>query len=88
MTAERELAALYEAVCRKYGPKEGKKAAQDWIEELETMAWPVDGGLPDWRRVTTSLPIALPPESSTTLGVDDGQCGEIQFLRACWHTRR
>jgi hypothetical protein len=53
MTAERELAAFYEAVSRKYGPKEGRKAALDWIEELETMAWPVNGGLPDWRRVTT-----------------------------------
>jgi hypothetical protein len=52
VTAERELAAFYEAVLRRYGPKEGRKAAQDWIEELETMDWPVDGGLPDWRHVT------------------------------------
>jgi hypothetical protein len=52
MTAERELAAFYEAVLRRYGPKEGRKAAQDWIEELETLDWPVDGGLPDWRHVT------------------------------------
>ncbi|MDT7810892.1 MAG: hypothetical protein QOJ51_51 [Acidobacteriaceae bacterium] len=52
MTAEKELAAFYEAVLRRYGPKEGRKAAQDWIEEFETMDWPVDGGLPDCRHVT------------------------------------
>jgi hypothetical protein len=52
VTAERELAAFYEAVLRRYGPKEGMKAAQAWIEELETMDWPVDRGLPDWRHVT------------------------------------
>jgi hypothetical protein len=42
-TAETELAAFYEAA---------KKAAQDWIEELETMDWPADGGLPNWHQVT------------------------------------
>jgi hypothetical protein len=52
MTAERELAAFYYAVFRRYGPKEGRKAAQDWIEEVETMDWPADGALPNWRHVT------------------------------------
>jgi hypothetical protein len=52
MTAERELAAFYEAVFGRYGPKEARKAAQDWIKALETMDWPVDEMLPDWRRVT------------------------------------
>jgi hypothetical protein len=52
MTAERELAAFYETVFRRYGPKEARIAAQDWIEELETMDWPVDGALPHWRHVT------------------------------------
>ena len=51
-TAETELAAFYEAVFRRYGLKEAKKAAQDWIEELETMDWPADRVLPDWRYVT------------------------------------
>ncbi len=32
MTAETELAAFYEAVFRRYGLKEARKAAQDWIE--------------------------------------------------------
>ena len=52
-TAETELAAFYEAVFRRYGLKEARKSAQDWIEELETMDWPVDcGALPNWRLVT------------------------------------
>jgi len=51
-TAERELAAFYEAILRRYGLKEAKKAAQDWIEELETMDWPADGTLANWRHVT------------------------------------
>jgi hypothetical protein len=51
-TAETELAAFYEAVFRRYGPKEARKAAQNWIEELEMMDWPADWALPNWRHVT------------------------------------
>jgi hypothetical protein len=51
-TAETELAAFYEAVFRRYGLKEARKSAQDWIEELETMDWPVDWDLTNWRHVT------------------------------------
>ena len=51
-TAETELAAFYEAVFRRYGQKEARKSAQDWIEELETMDWPADSALPNWRPVT------------------------------------
>jgi hypothetical protein len=54
-TAETELAAFYEAVFRRYGLKEAKKAAQDWIEELETMDWPADWALPNWRHVTIAV---------------------------------
>ena len=50
--AERELAAFYEAVFRRYGLNEARKAAQDWIEELETMDWPSDWILANWRHVT------------------------------------
>jgi hypothetical protein len=50
--AETELAAFYEAVFRRYGLKEARKAVQDWIEELETMEWPADWALPNWRHVT------------------------------------
>ena len=51
-TAETELTAFYEAVFRRYGPKEARKAAQNWIEELEMMDWPADWALPNWRHVT------------------------------------
>ena len=51
-TAETELAAFYEAVFRRYGLKEAKKSAQDWIEELETMDWPADWALLNWHQVT------------------------------------
>jgi hypothetical protein len=51
-TAEAELAAFYEAVFRRYGLKEAKKATQDWIKELETMDWPADWAIPNWRCVT------------------------------------
>ena len=51
-TAERELEAFYEAVFRRYGLNEARMAAQDWIEELETMDWPADWSLPNWRHVT------------------------------------
>jgi hypothetical protein len=52
ITAERELAAFYRAVVRRYGPEEARKAARDWIEEVETMDWPVDGAIPNWRHAT------------------------------------
>jgi hypothetical protein len=52
MTAERELAAFYTAVERRYGPEEARRAAYDWIKELETMNWPLNGAAPNWRRVS------------------------------------
>ena len=51
-TAETELAAFYEVVFRRYGAKEARMAARDWIDELETMDWPADWALPNWRYVT------------------------------------
>jgi len=51
-TAETELAAFHEAVFRRYGLKEARRSAQDWIEELETMDWPNDWALLNWHHVT------------------------------------
>ena len=51
-TAERELAAFYTAVVRRYGPEEARRAAYDWIEEMETMDWPLDETIPNWRHVS------------------------------------
>ena len=52
MTAEKELVAFYQAVFRRYGLEEGRKAAEDWIEEFKAMDWPADCALPNWRHVT------------------------------------
>ena len=52
LTADRELASFYGAIERKYGPEEARKAARDWIDKMGTMDWPVDGVLPNWRRVS------------------------------------
>ena len=52
LTAERELAAFYTAVVRRYSPEEARKAAYDWIDEVATMDWPLDGILPNWRQVS------------------------------------
>jgi hypothetical protein len=52
LTAERELASFYEAIEKRYGAEEARKAAHDWIEEVETMDWPVEGTIPNWRHVS------------------------------------
>lgn len=52
MTAEKELVAFYQAVFRRYGVEEGRKAAEDWIEEFKAMDWPADCAFPNWRHVT------------------------------------
>jgi hypothetical protein len=52
LTAETELASFYGAIERRYGPEEARKAADHWIDEVVTMDWPVDGILPNWRRVS------------------------------------
>ena len=51
-TAEKELSAFYTATLRRYGPEEARKAAHDWIEEVETMDWPAEGTIPNWRHVS------------------------------------
>jgi hypothetical protein len=52
MTAGRELAAFYMAVVQRYGPEEARRAAYDWIKEVETVNWPSDGAVPNWRHVS------------------------------------
>jgi hypothetical protein len=51
-TAQRELSAFYTAILRRYGPEEARRAAYDWIEEMETMDWSLDGAVPNWRHVS------------------------------------
>lgn len=52
LTAERELASFYAVIERRYGREEARKAAHDWIDEVETMDSPVNGVLPNWRQIT------------------------------------
>ena len=52
LTAEREFASFYEAIEKRYGLEEARKAAQDWITEVETMDWPAEGRIPNWRHVS------------------------------------
>jgi hypothetical protein len=52
LTAERELGAFYGAIAGRYGSEEARKAAHDWIEEVETMDWPTEGTIPNWRHVS------------------------------------
>jgi hypothetical protein len=41
-TRRGSLAAFYTAVLGRYGPEEARRAAYDWVEEMETMDWPLD----------------------------------------------
>jgi len=52
LTAERELASFYKVIEKRCGREKARRAAHDWIDEVTTMDWPVDGGLPNWRRVS------------------------------------
>ena len=52
LTAERELASFYEVIEKSYGTEEARKAAHDWIEEVETMDWPAEGTIPNCRHVS------------------------------------
>jgi hypothetical protein len=51
-TAERELAAFYTAVVQRYSLEEARRAAYDWIKQIETMSWSSDGAVPNWRNVS------------------------------------
>jgi hypothetical protein len=65
MPAETELAAFYTAVVRRYGPEEARRAAYDWIEEMETMNWPSDAAALNWRHVSIAAANCL---SSRVIG--------------------
>lgn len=53
-TAESELAAFLGAVEKLLGPEQVSQAAEDWLEELESAEWPVEGRPFAWRRLTIS----------------------------------
>src|ERR1700733_4793793 len=52
--AERELAAFARAVRELFGPEEASLSTAEWIDELESLNWPVGSGASDFRRITVA----------------------------------
>ena len=50
--AERELGAFIRAVTDTFGPREGRHAAEDWVEELESTLEHRGVSADDWRSIT------------------------------------
>jgi len=51
-SAEREVGAFMKAVTDSFGPKEGRFAAEDWLEELESRQELPGASADDWRSIT------------------------------------
>jgi len=51
-SAERELGAFMKAVTDAFGPEEGRLAAEDWLEELESPLEHRGVSADDWRSIT------------------------------------
>ncbi len=58
-SAERELGAFVKAVTDSFGPEKAGRAAEDWLEELETMALPDELTSCLWRAITISAAARL-----------------------------
>jgi hypothetical protein len=58
-SAERELSAFVTAVNESFGAEQGRKAAENWIKELERMDWPSEAPVIDWRKVTIAAAARL-----------------------------
>ena len=54
LLAERELAAFAIAVRELFGPEEASLSTEEWIDELESLHWPVGPGASDFRRITVA----------------------------------
>jgi hypothetical protein len=66
VSAEKELSAFFAAVHQLFGAEQAKKAAENWIEELEEVDWSSEASVIDWRRVTIAAAARL-------VGRDKGQ---------------
>jgi hypothetical protein len=58
-SAERELSAFVTAVNQLFDAEQGRKAAKNWIEELERTDWPSGASVIDWRKVTIAAAARL-----------------------------
>jgi hypothetical protein len=57
--AERELGAFARAVNKLFGSYHAGRSIEDWFEELESIDWPTEAAIPDWRRVTIAAAVRL-----------------------------
>ena len=58
-SAMKELAAFFIAVKNLFGAEQASQSAIHWIEELESMDWPSDEPMPNWRQVTLAASARL-----------------------------
>jgi hypothetical protein len=65
-SAERELSAFVAAVHELFDAEEARRAATNWIEELERTDWPREAAVIDWRRATIAAAARL-------VGRDEGR---------------
>ena len=59
ISAMKELAAFFIAVKNLFGVEQASQSAIHWIEELESMDWPSDEPMPNWRQVTLAASARL-----------------------------
>lgn len=57
--AEKELAAFVTAVTELFGSEQSLQAAEDWMEELGQLDWPMGETIPDFRQVTIAAAARL-----------------------------
>jgi hypothetical protein len=57
--AERELSAFLSAVTERFGPQQARLAAEDWLNESESMDSPPRPTSRDWRAVTVAASASL-----------------------------
>jgi len=52
LRAEKEFGAFARAVGKLFGSAHAGQSIEEWVEEFESIDWPAEGTIPDWRRVT------------------------------------
>lgn len=57
--AARELQAFAQAVTNLYGREYARPAADDWMEELKLLPWPLGNEEPNWRRISLAASVRL-----------------------------
>jgi hypothetical protein len=68
--AERELGAFIRAVTELFGPEQARLAAEDWVDELESMDALPGPARRDWGRVTIAAAARLARRLSADVAVN------------------